>query len=96
MQAPGNRHPFWCTREQRGKAELLEAVGCPVGFLPDFSYASEERTVAAPARLFLFQRRRLRNHAAGWNHTGIRCFRGNPHRGFPEGASELEELLRFA
>src|SRR6202042_1594758 len=39
------------TREQRGKAELLEAVGCPVGFLPDFLYASEERTVAAPARL---------------------------------------------
>src|ERR1700729_1194025 len=42
------------TREHRGKAELLAAVGCPVGFLPDFQYASEERSVAAPGSPFLF------------------------------------------
>ena len=40
--------------EQRGKAEPLPAVGCPVGILPDFLYESKECTLAGPARLFLF------------------------------------------
>ena len=66
-------------REQRGRAESLAAVGCPVGILPDASYESNECTLAGPARLFLFSDGAYEIIAAGRDHAGIRRFRRSPH-----------------
>ena len=84
------------TREQRGKAESLEAVGCPVGFLPDFSYASEECTLAGPARLFLFSDGAYEIMRPDGTILEFEAFEEVLTRAVPEGASELEELLHFA
>src|SRR3984957_5225241 len=84
------------TREQRGKAESLEAVGCPVGFLPDFPSASEECTFAAPARLFLFSDGAYEIMRPDGTILEYEAFEEILTRPFPEGPSEMEELLHFA
>ena len=66
-------------REQRGKAKSLTAVGCPVGILPDCRLREQGVYSRRPCAAVPLQRRRLRNHAAGRDHTGIRSFRRSPH-----------------
>jgi phosphoserine phosphatase RsbU/P len=83
-------------REQRGKAESLPAVGCPVGILPDFPYASEECTLAGPARLFLFSDGAYEIMRPDGTLLEFEAFEELLARAVPEGASELEELLHFA
>jgi serine phosphatase RsbU (regulator of sigma subunit) len=83
-------------REQRGKAESLPAVGCPVGILPDFPYASEERTLAGPARLFLFSDGAYEIMRPDGTLLEFEAFEEVLARAVPEVASELEELLHFA
>jgi phosphoserine phosphatase RsbU/P len=82
--------------EQRGKAESLPAIGCPVGILPDYPYESKECTLAGPARLFLFSDGAYeitRPDGTMLEFEDLEEFLARP---VPEGASELEELLRFA
>jgi serine phosphatase RsbU (regulator of sigma subunit) len=83
-------------REQRGKAELLPAAGCPVGILPDFLYESHECTLGSPARLFLFSDGAYEITRPDGNMLELEDFEEVLTRGVPEGASELEELLQFA
>jgi sigma-B regulation protein RsbU (phosphoserine phosphatase) len=81
--------------EQGGKAESLPAVGCPVGILPDYPYESKECTLAGPARLFLFSDGAYeitRPDGTMLEFEDLEEFLARP---VPEGASELEELLRF-
>jgi sigma-B regulation protein RsbU (phosphoserine phosphatase) len=82
-------------REQRGKAELLLAAGCPVGILPDFVYAGEECTLAGPARLFLFSDGAYEIMRPDGNMLEFEDFEEVLTRAVPDGASELEELLHF-
>jgi sigma-B regulation protein RsbU (phosphoserine phosphatase) len=82
-------------REERGKAESLPADGCPVGFLPDFPYVSEERTLAAAARLFLFSDGAYEIIRPDGTILEFEAFEEVLTRALPEGASELEELLHF-
>jgi serine phosphatase RsbU (regulator of sigma subunit) len=81
--------------EQRGKAELLPAAGCPVGILPDFAYAGEECTLAGPARLFLFSDGAYEIMRPDGNMLEFEDFEEVLTRAVPDGASELEELLHF-
>jgi phosphoserine phosphatase RsbU/P len=83
-------------REQRGEAESLSAVGCPVGFLPDAPYASQECTLAGPARLFLFSDGAYEIMRPDGTILEFEAFEEVLTRAVPEGASELEELLHFA
>jgi sigma-B regulation protein RsbU (phosphoserine phosphatase) len=83
-------------RGQRGKAESLPAVGCPVGFLPDAPYASKECTLAGPARLFLFSDGAYEIMRPDGTILEYEGFEEVLTRAVPEGASELEELLQFA
>jgi serine phosphatase RsbU (regulator of sigma subunit) len=83
-------------REQRGEAKSLSAVGCPVGFLPDAPYVSEECTVAGPARLFLFSDGAYEIMRPDGTILDFEAFEEVLTRAVPEGASELEELLHFA
>ena len=82
--------------EQRGKAEPLPAVGCPVGILPDFPYESKECTLAGPARLFLFSDGAYEITRPDGTMLEFEDFEEVLTRAVPEGASELEELLHFA
>ena len=83
-------------REQRGRAESLAAVGCPVGILPDFSYESNECTLAGPARLFLFSDGAYEITRPDGTMLEFEDFEEVLTRAVPEGTSELEELLHFA
>jgi sigma-B regulation protein RsbU (phosphoserine phosphatase) len=83
-------------REQRGKAEALPAVGCPVGILPDFPYASKECTLASPARLFLFSDGVYEIMRPDGTLLEFEAFEEVLTRAVPEGSSELQELLHFA
>jgi serine phosphatase RsbU (regulator of sigma subunit) len=83
-------------REQRGEATLLSAVGCPVGFLPDAPYVSEECTLAGPARLFLFSDGAYEIMRPDGTLLEFEAFEEFLTRAVSEGASELEELLHFA
>jgi sigma-B regulation protein RsbU (phosphoserine phosphatase) len=83
-------------REQRGKAESLPSVGCPVGILPDFPYESKEYTLAGPARLFLFSDGAYEIMRPDGTLLEFADFEEVLTRAVPEGASELEELLHFA
>jgi serine phosphatase RsbU (regulator of sigma subunit) len=83
-------------RGQRGRAESLSAVGCPVGILPDFPYASTEYTLAAPARLFLFSDGAYEITRPDGTLLEFEDFEEVLTRAVPEGASELEDLLHFA
>jgi serine phosphatase RsbU (regulator of sigma subunit) len=83
-------------RGQRGKAESLPAVGCPVGFLPDAPYVSKECTLAGPARLFLFSDGAYEIMRPDGTILEYEGFEEVLTRAVPEGASELEELLQFA
>jgi phosphoserine phosphatase RsbU/P len=83
-------------RGQRGKAESLPAVGCPVGFLPDAPYVSKECTLAGPAHLFLFSDGAYEIMRPDGTILEYEGFEEVLTRAVPEGASELEELLQFA
>jgi serine phosphatase RsbU (regulator of sigma subunit) len=82
--------------EQRGQAKSLSAVGCPVGFLPDATYASKECSLAGPARLFLFSDGVYEIMRPDGTMLDFSAFEEVLTRAVPEGASELEELLQFA
>ena len=82
--------------EQRGKAESLPAQGCPVGILPDFVYECHESTLASPARLFLFSDGAYEVTRPDGDMMELEDFEDVLTRAVPEGASELDELLRFA
>ncbi len=81
--------------DQRGKAEPLPAVGCPVGILPDFAYECKECTLAGPARLFLFSDGAYEIMRPDGDIVEFEEFEEVLTRPVPEGSSELEELLRF-
>ena len=83
-------------REQRGQAKSLSAVGCPVGFLPDYPYVGEECTLAGPARLFLFSDGVYEIMRPDGTILEFEAFEEVLTRGVPEGASELQDLLHFA
>jgi len=83
-------------REQRGEAKALPAVGCPVGFLPDYPYVGEECTLAGPARLFLFSDGVYEIMRPDGTILEFEAFEEVLTRGVPEGASELQDLLHFA
>ena len=82
--------------EQRGKAEPLPAVGCPVGILPDFLYESNECTLVGPARLFLFSDGAYEITRPDGTMLEFEDFEEVLTRAVPEGSSELQELLHFA
>jgi sigma-B regulation protein RsbU (phosphoserine phosphatase) len=82
-------------REQRGKAESLPAVGCPVGILPDFPYASNECTFTGPARLFLFSDGAYEIMRPDGTLLEFEALEELLTRAVPDGASELEDLLHF-
>jgi sigma-B regulation protein RsbU (phosphoserine phosphatase) len=82
-------------REERGKAQSLSASGCPVGFLPDATYESNECTVASPARLFLFSDGAYEITRPDGSMLEFEEFEEVLTRAVPEGASELEKLLHF-
>jgi phosphoserine phosphatase RsbU/P len=81
--------------EQRGKAEPLPGVGCPVGILPDFLYESNECTLAGPARLFLFSDGAYEIQQPDGTMLESEAFEEVLTRPVPKGSSELQELLRF-
>ena len=81
--------------EQRGKAESLLGVGCPVGILPDFLYESKECTLAGPARLFVFSDGAYEIARPDGTLLESEDFEEVLTRAVPEGSSELQELLRF-
>jgi serine phosphatase RsbU (regulator of sigma subunit) len=81
--------------EQRGKAEPLPGVGCPVGILPDFLYESKECTLAGPARLFLFSDGAYEIEQPDGTMLESEAFEEVLTRAVPEGSSELQELLHF-
>jgi phosphoserine phosphatase RsbU/P len=83
-------------RGERGKAESLPAVGCPVGILPDFSYTSHECTLAGPARLFLFSDGAYEITRPDGTLLEFEAFEEVLTRAVPDGTSELQELLHFA
>jgi serine phosphatase RsbU (regulator of sigma subunit) len=83
-------------REQRGKAESLPAVGCPVGILPDYPYESKECTLAGPARLFLFSDGAYEIARPDGTMLEVEDLEEVLTRAVPEGSSELQELLQFA
>jgi sigma-B regulation protein RsbU (phosphoserine phosphatase) len=83
-------------REQRGEAKALSAVGCPVGFLPDYPYVGEECTLAGPARLFLFSDGVYEIMRPDGTILEFEAFEEVLTRGVPEGVSELQDLLHFA
>jgi serine phosphatase RsbU (regulator of sigma subunit) len=82
--------------EQRGKAEPLPAIGCPVGILPDFPYVCNEFSLAGPARLFLFSDGAYEIMRPDGTILESEAFEEFLTRPVPEGASELDELLHFA
>jgi serine phosphatase RsbU (regulator of sigma subunit) len=83
-------------REQRGEAKSLSAVGCPVGIVPDAEYERHECSLAGPARLFLFSDGAYEIMRPDGTLLEFADFEEVLTRAVPEGASELEELLRFA
>jgi len=83
-------------KDERGKAESLPAIGCPVGILPDFPYASKECTIAGPARLFLFSDGAYEIVRPDGTILEFEAFEEILTRAVPEGSSELQELLQFA
>ena len=83
------------SREQRGKAKSLPAVGCPVGIVPDAEYERQECTLAGPARLFLFSDGAYEIMRPDGTLLEFEAFEEVLTRAVPEGASELKELLHF-
>ena len=84
------------SREQRGEAKSLPAVGCPVGILPDAEYERQECSLAGPARLFLFSDGAYEIIRPDGTILEFEAFEEVLTRPVPEGASELQELLNFA
>jgi serine phosphatase RsbU (regulator of sigma subunit) len=84
------------TKEQRGQAVSLPAIGCPVGILPDFPYTSSEWTLTGPARLFLFSDGAYEIAGPDGALLEYEAFEEVLTRPVPEGSSELQELLRLA
>ena len=83
-------------REQRGEAKPLSGIGMPIGILPDVPYESQECTLDGPARLFLFSDGVYEITRPDGTLLEFEDFEEVLTRAVPEGASELEELLRFA
>ncbi len=84
------------SREQRGEAKSLSAVGCPVGIVPDAEYERHECSLVGPARLFLFSDGAYEIMRPDGTLLEFEAFEEVLTRAVPEGASELEELLHFA
>jgi phosphoserine phosphatase RsbU/P len=82
-------------RGQRGQAQSLSAVGCPVGFLPLATYESRECIVSSPARLFVFSDGVYEIDRPDGTMLEFEDFEEVLTRAVPEGASELEGLLQF-
>jgi serine phosphatase RsbU (regulator of sigma subunit) len=83
-------------KEQRGQAELLPSIGCPVGFLPDATYDSREVMLASPSRLFIFSDGAYEIMRPDGTMLESEDFEEILTRATPEGASELQILLQFA
>ena len=83
-------------RGTRGDAKPLPAKGLPVGMLPTTRYRSEECTLVAPARLFLFSDGVYEIHRPDGSMLEFAAFEEVLTRAVPDGQSELDELLRFA
>ncbi len=83
------------SREQRGEAKSLPAVGCPVGIVPDAEYERQECSLAGPARLFLFSDGAYEIMRPDGTLLEFEAFEEVLTRAVPEGASELKELLHF-
>jgi phosphoserine phosphatase RsbU/P len=94
----GHPSPILVTgpKEQRGTAKSLPGRGFPVGLVPDPVYESTECTLAAPSRLFLFSDGAYEIARPDGTHLKFDAFEEALTRPVPDGASELEELLRFA
>jgi sigma-B regulation protein RsbU (phosphoserine phosphatase) len=84
------------TGEQRGTAQSLQAIACPVGILPDALYESKECTLTGPARLFLFSDGAYEIMRPDGTMLEFEEFEEVLTRAVPEGSSELQELLHFA
>jgi phosphoserine phosphatase RsbU/P len=82
-------------RGQRGEVKSLSAVGCPVGFIPDAPYVSQECSFAGPAQLFLFSDGAYEIARPDGTLLDFEDFEEVLTRAVPEEASELKELLRF-
>ena len=82
--------------EEHGKAKSLSGSGLPVGLWPGVAYESKECTLAGPARLFLFSDGAYEIMRPDGTLLTFEAFEEVLTRAVPEGASELEELLRFA
>jgi serine phosphatase RsbU (regulator of sigma subunit) len=66
-----------------------------VGILPDFVYETKECTLAGPARLFLFSDGAYEIMRPDGTMLEIEDLEEVLTRAVPQGASELDELLRF-
>ncbi len=83
-------------RGQPGQARSLPGVGIPVGLWPVAAYESQECTLDGPARLFLYSDGAYEILQPDGTYLGIEALEEALTRAVPEGASELEALLRFA
>jgi serine phosphatase RsbU (regulator of sigma subunit) len=81
---------------ERGEASPLPAQGLPIGMLPDVSYEQRERTLVAPARLFLFSDGVHEISRPDGSMQKFDVFEDALERAVPDGKSELDELLRLA
>jgi serine phosphatase RsbU (regulator of sigma subunit) len=83
-------------RGKRGQAKSLSAQGTPVGLLPNVRYDSKECTLVSPARFFLFSDGTFEITRQDGGLLNFESFEEVLTRAIPDGASELDELLRFA
>ena len=81
---------------QPGTANPLPAKGMPVGMMPTTRYRSEECSLVAPARLFLFSDGVYEIHRPDGSMLEEAAFEEVLTRAVADGKSELEELLHFA
>lgn len=82
--------------ERRGDASLLRAQGLPLGTLPNARYSGEECTLVGPARLFVFSDGAYEITRPDGSMLEFTVFEEALVRAVPDGASELDELLRLA
>jgi len=80
----------------RGDTQTLSAQGPPVGMSPRARYRSEERTLVAPARLFVFSDGVFEIGRPDGTMVAVDEFRDVLSRPAADAGGELEALLRFA
>jgi len=81
---------------EAGDARRLWAQGLILGMLPTTRYVSEECTLVAPARLFVFSDGAYEIHRPDDSMLAFEAFEEVLTRPVQDGRSELDELLRFA